>query len=208
VDWIGIYGRVATTGSPELFEARCPPKVNYYQVYVYSPNNGYCVSAFMDITEQKNKAAQEFAERKKAEVELRESAEKYQYLVKHAPTGIYEIDYNGPKFKSINEAMCIILGYTEQELLTMNPFDLLYAKSKKRFQERIARGLKGKKIDDSVEYHSKTKDGRGIWCILNVKLTYKEGKLDGALVVAQDITERKKAEEELVFAEKRYRRLY
>ncbi len=141
-------------------------------------------------------------------MQLRESAEKYQYLVKHAPTGIYEIDYNGPKFKSVNEAMCTILGYTEQELLTMNPFDLLYAKSKKRFQGRIARGLKGKKIDDPVEYHAKTKDGRGIWCILNVKLTYKEGKLDGALVVAQDITERKKAEEELVFAEKRYRRLY
>lgn len=208
VDWIGIYGRVATTGSPELFEVRCPPKVNYYQVYVYSPKKGYCVSAFMDITEQKKKTQRDLAERKKAEVELRERAEKYQYLVKHAPTGIYEIDYNGPKFKSVNGAMCTILGYTEQELLNINPFDLLYAKSKKRFQERIAKGLKGKKIDDSVEYHAKTKDGRGIWCILNVKLTYKDGKLDGALVVAQDITERKKAEEELVFAEKRYRRLY
>jgi PAS domain S-box-containing protein len=208
VDWTGIYGKVATTGSPELFEAHCPPKDNYFQVYVYSPKKGYCISAFMDITEQKNKATQELAERKKAELELKESAEKYQYLVKHAPTGIYEIDLNGPKFKSANEAMCKILGYSEQELFSMNPFDLLYAKSKKRLQQRIERGLKGQRTDDSVEYHAKTKDGRGIWCILNLKLTFKDGRLDGALLVAQDITERKKAEEELVFAEKRYRRLY
>ncbi len=44
----------------------------------------------------KKKTQRDLAERKKAEVELRESAEKYQYLVKHAPTGIYEIDYSGP----------------------------------------------------------------------------------------------------------------
>jgi two-component system sensor kinase FixL len=141
-------------------------------------------------------------------LEFRESAEKYRYIVQYAPAGIYEIDWDGPKFKSVNEAMCQILGYTEQELLALNPFDLLYPESRKRLQERTKKVLEGKKISDAVEYHVKTKDGREVWCILNLKFTYRDGKVDGALVVGYDITARKKAEQQLVVADERYRRLY
>ncbi len=208
VDWLGVYGRVATTGVPEQFEIYCPVKDKFYQVYVYSPKKGYCVSVFMDTTLPKKRLIEQLAERKKVEERLKDSAEKYRYLLEYAPTGIYELDFDGPKFMSVNAAMCQITGYREQELLAMNPFDLLYDESKKRFQERISNVVGRKKGDEAVEYHIKTKDGRGFWGILNVKLTFKYGRVQGALVVAQDITARKRAEQELISTEERYRRLY
>ena len=161
----------------------------------------------IDVTQQK-KTQEEITEKEKAKKQLKQSAKKYEYLSKYAPMGIFEIDCSGPKFKSANNAICKMLGYSEQELLVMNPFDLLYDESKKRFQERINSLLTGKKVENSVEYHAKTKDGRGIWGIMNIKLNYKKGKIDSALVIAHDITERKKTEEELLSAEKKYRRLY
>lgn len=108
---------------------------------------------------------------------------------------IYEIDFHRPAFKSVNDAMCQFLGYTREELLAMNPFDFLDDEGKAVFRERIRRKLAGEVISDSVEYKSKTKDGREVYGVLNITFTYKDGKPERAVVVAHDITERRLAEE-------------
>ncbi len=151
----------------------------------------------------------DITERKRAEVALRESEEESRHIVEYAPTGIYEIDYTVPRFKRVNDAMCDILGYTREELLAKNPLDLLDPDSQVRFQVRIRKVLAGEPIDESVAFRVFTKDGRTIWAELNVKLQYTDGNLDGALVVAHDVTERKRAEvslqealERLSFAQK------
>ena len=144
------------------------------------------VLVFRDITE-----------RKRAEEQLRESEERSRLLIKYAPSMFYEIDFNRPAFKSVNDVMCQLLGYTKEELLRMNPFDLLDDEGKALFRERIKRRRAGEAIPDSVEYKSKTKDGREVYGVLNMTFTYKDGKPEGAVVVAHDITERKRAEEAL-----------
>ena len=116
---------------------------------------------------------------------------------RNAPTAIYEIDYKTPRFKSVNDAMTVLTGYSKKELLALNPADLLDHESQVRFQDRIRRGLAGEKIDDNVEYRVIVKGGRELWVVLNVKLTSTDGKYDGALVVGHDVTERKNAEEAL-----------
>jgi PAS domain S-box-containing protein len=141
--------------------------------------------------------SRDLTERKRMEEELRESEEKSRLLIKYAPSMLYEIDFHRPAFKSVNDAMCQFLGYTREELLVMNPFDLLDDEGKAVFRERIRRKLAGDSISDSVEYKSRTKDGREIYGVLNMTFTYKEGKPEGAVVVAHDITERKRAEERL-----------
>ncbi|MFB3763721.1 MAG: PAS domain S-box protein [Methanotrichaceae archaeon] len=140
---------------------------------------------------------EDITERKRAEEALRESEEKYRHIVEYAPTGIYEMDYTGPRLKCVNDAMCEVLGYTREELLAANPFDLMDKESQRRFQERIQKILAGEHVDESVAFRVFCKDGREIWAALNVKLMYADGKLDGALVVAHDITERKRIEEAL-----------
>ena len=134
-------------------------------------------------------------ERKKAEEALRVSEENYRHLIQYAPTSIYEMDYNGPRFKSVNDIMCQFSGYSREELLSMNPFDLLDSESRQIFQERINEGLAGEKISENVEFSVLHKYGRKLRVSLNIKPTYTDGKLDGALVVGYDITERKKSDQ-------------
>jgi PAS domain S-box-containing protein len=57
-----------------------------------------------------------------------------------APTGIYEIDYRTASFKSVNDAMCQILGYTREELFSIGPSGLLDDNSRARFTDRMRRG--------------------------------------------------------------------
>ncbi|PKN66000.1 MAG: hypothetical protein CVU57_07380 [Deltaproteobacteria bacterium HGW-Deltaproteobacteria-15] len=140
---------------------------------------------------------QDITERKRSEEALKSSEEKYRHLVKHAPTGIYEVDYVNKRLKSVNDVMCQVLGYTEEELLCMNPLDLLDEEGKRTLVERIMKSLAGEKVDETVEYGVIAKDGRKIWTVLNNAFTYEEGRITGALVVAYDINERKKAEETL-----------
>ena len=134
---------------------------------------------------------------KRAEQALRDAEAKSHDLIRYAPTGIYEIDFRGPRFKTVNDAMCTMSGYTREELLAMDPFDLLDAESQAVFAERIRRGLAGESIADSVEYRFKTKDGRLRDVVLNTTLTQTAGVVDGAFVVGHDVTERKLAESEL-----------
>jgi len=131
---------------------------------------------------------------REGEEQLRQAEEASRLLIKYAPSMIYEVDFRRPAFKSVNDAMCQFLGYTREELLATNPFDLLDDEGKALFQERIRRKLAGEPISDSVEYKSKTKDGRDVHGVLNMTFTYKDGNPEGAVVVAHDITERKQAE--------------
>jgi PAS domain S-box-containing protein len=140
---------------------------------------------------------QNVTENNRAETALRKSEEEYRYLVEYAPTGIFEIDYSGPRFRRVNDAMCRILGYTREELLAMDPAALLDEESRERLRERVRKVAAGEPIDAAVSFRLFARDGREIWAALNVKPLYTGGRMDGALVVAHDVTERKRIEEVL-----------
>lgn len=206
--WSSICCQVATTGKPENILVYSPINKKYYSIYAFRPSYGYCISSFRDITQQREQVLTACAERKKAQEQFKESAEKYDYLVKHSPAAIFEIDYKGPKFKSVNEAVCTLLGFSEQALLATNPLDLLYLESREYIEAAISQVLSGKETFESFEVHVKTKDGTGVWIIVNARITSKTGQGIAALLVAHDITAVKKTKEALYLAEKRYRRLY
>ncbi len=192
---------------PAMVSLRTGQEVHNVMMGVYNPRRGcyrwISIDAVPILRPGEDRPYQvytifdDITERKKAEEALRESEKKYRHIVDYAPTGIYEIDYAGPRFKRVNDAMCQILGYTQEELMATNPLDLLDEESQQRFQERIQKVLAGEPIDESVAFRVFGKDGREMWAALNVKPMYTDGKLDGALVVAHDITDRKRMEEAL-----------
>jgi PAS domain S-box-containing protein len=134
--------------------------------------------------------------------------EKYMTIVEKAPVGIYEIKFNPPRFEWVNEETSRILGYTREELLKMNPLEFLDEEGKRLFLERIKRNLAGEKVQPQAEFKIKTKDGKVLWASINATFTRKDGVVNGAFVAAYDITERKKAGEELEKSESLYKTLF
>ncbi len=137
------------------------------------------------------------SKRKHAEKQLQESEEKFRQLFNTAPAGIYEVDFIEGKFITVNDVMCTYSGYTTDELLSINPFDLLTENSKKQFSKRLEEIVAGEMRTSNVEYDIITKDGHELCALLTSDFIYKNGKLKGARVVAHDITERKQLEKEL-----------
>jgi len=133
----------------------------------------------------------DITERRRAVEALRESEERAKALVRYAPTAIYEIDFKGKRFVTVNDAMCQTLGYTRDELLSIGPMAVLDEESRARFADRMKRTLSGLPVDETVEYRVLRKDGIAIEAALYV--TFSVGG-DRALVVAHDVTERKKTE--------------
>ena len=141
--------------------------------------------------------ARDITERIQAEKDLRESEEKYRQLVNHAPAGIYEVDFTKGKLVSVNDVMSEYTGYSKDELLNMNTLDFLTRESQEQMTDRITRLMNGEKIYDSIEYKGRKKDGREFWILVDARYFYdKNGRPTRAMVVAHDITDRKRAQEE------------
>jgi PAS domain S-box-containing protein len=137
---------------------------------------------------------QDITDRKELEKELDNSKTKFRDMLKYAPLGIYEFDFQGPRFRSVNDVMCQYLGYSREELLAMNPLDLLDDRCAAIVRERVTRRLTEQDVGNSIEIKVTAKDGRVYYAIVYIILTYGDGKPDGAIVIAHDVTERKNAE--------------
>ena len=143
---------------------------------------------------------------KKAESALRKSEEKYRDLVEATGACIYEIDYKRMKFLYVNDVLCKLSGWSREELMAMNPSDLLTKQGLGQFVERMSAIERGEMVPETHEYEIRIKDGSSKWTIINTVFKKdKENKITGASVVAIDITERKIAQyeaekkEELIF---------
>jgi PAS domain S-box-containing protein len=141
--------------------------------------------------------ARDITERIQAEKDLRESEEKYRQLVNHAPAGIYEVDLTKGKLVSVNDVMSEYTGYSKNELLNMSTLDFLTPESQEQMTDRIARLMNGENVYGSVEYKARKKDGREFWMLVDARyFCDKNGNPTRAMVVAHDITDRKRAQEE------------
>ena len=136
----------------------------------------------------------EIGQRKRAEAELARSEEQARHLITHAPAAIYEIDFRGPRYVSVNDFMCEYSGYSREELLAIDPFELLVEADRPAFRDRIRKALAGEQTSPRMEYRCRTKQGEERYAVLNITPTFDDGRPVGAFVVAHDITERKHAE--------------
>ena len=140
---------------------------------------------------------QDITNDKKAEQKLRENEARYRQLIEYAPAAIYEADLTTGRLLSVNEVLCEYSGYTRDELLAINPLDLLTEKSQKLILQRMASYAAGEPVPATVEYKARSKSGSEFWISTNAKYFYQAGLPVRATVVAHDITERKKVEKEI-----------
>lgn len=188
--WFNIYGYVAKTGESTRFQNSAQELGRFFDAYAFrigEPEKRQVAVLFNDITE-----------RRRLEKALLEREEKCRELVKHAPSGIYELDFRNNRFISINDVMYELTGYSKEELQNMSPSDLLDTEGKKLARKRMDEWLLGRKPEPHVDYKVRTKDGRALYVSLNVSFTRDEnGQPLGAMEIAHDVTVRKKMEEAL-----------
>lgn len=134
-------------------------------------------------------------ERKQAEQALKQSEAKFRSLAETASCGI--MIYQGDKIRYVNPAAEVLTGYGREELLTMNFCHLAAPGSRELLRERGLAPLRGEPVPARFEVKITTKSGEERWLDLTVGIIEYEGKPAG-LGTAFDITDRKKAEENLV----------
>lgn len=142
--------------------------------------------------------------RKKAEEEIVKARDMADKLIDALPGVFYFYDENG-KFIRWNRQLEIVTGYSAKEIATMHPVDLFPADEKEYINKRIE-GVFNNGSNDA-EAHFLTKNGEKIPYYFKAVLMNYEGK-SCLLGSGIDITERKKAEEQVRSSERKYKLLF
>jgi len=131
-------------------------------------------------------------ERRRAALALRDSEESFRALAERANDGIFISDAQG-RHVFANERAVALTGYPVAELLGTRFRDLVRPEDVSRLEARAAALLRGEQPPSPYEIIVRRKDGQEIPLELSVTRTLWRST-PATLVVARDITERKRAE--------------
>jgi PAS domain S-box-containing protein len=123
---------------------------------------------------------------------IQKSEQRHRSILQTAMNGIWFLDING-RFVEVNETYCRMSGYSMQELLTMSIPDVESLETASETEAHLKELME--KGEDRFETRHRRKDGS----IFDVEVSVQYRPADGGQVVVfvQDITERKRAEQEL-----------
>ncbi|MDD4179501.1 MAG: PAS domain S-box protein [Candidatus Margulisbacteria bacterium] len=137
----------------------------------------------------------DITERKRAELLIKKSEERYRRIIKTASEGIWELDR---EFRTIaaNDKMCEMLGYSLAELKGRPISDLMPSEEIADHKIRMVHRQQG--IGESYEREFIRKDGTTLWTLISASPIFDEhNQMIGTFGMLTDITERKQAEEEI-----------
>ncbi|MFA4825567.1 MAG: MASE3 domain-containing protein [Methanoregula sp.] len=178
------YGRVASTGTPETFEIDFSPLNKWLKVSVFSPEKGFFVAVFEDVTEHKRIVA-----------EVRKARDFYLKILDDFPNPIWRADIHA-KCDYFNKDWLEFTGRTlEQELgdgwvegVFKDDFDRCLKTYLDNFNARTP---------FEMEYRLRYHDGTYHWLNDSGKPFYTNGEFAGYIGSCYDIQDRKQAEEAL-----------
>jgi two-component system, LuxR family, sensor kinase FixL len=202
----------------ELHRLICPPK--YYPAYTKAfphfqeTGQGSVVGKTIQITAVKKDGSEIFVEvslaavklkdtwnavgtvrditeRKRMELALRESEEKYRLLFENAQVGMWRAKVDGSRILAVNPKLLETLGFRAEEIHKDSPF-LRWADPDQ--QAEMIKELVKQGIVRDFEASFVAKSGEVKTCLLTAVLDQEQGMIEGNLV---DISERKRMEEEL-----------
>lgn len=139
-------------------------------------------------------------DRLKARESLRESEEKYRNLVELLHEGIWVIDEHACT-TYVNSRMAEMLGYPVAEMLGKELFHFMDERGREIADQNLERRRGG--ITETHGFEFVRKDGTRLYASLSTTpIMGKDGKYAGAIAGVQDITDRKRLEEERQRVEK------
>jgi len=137
----------------------------------------------------------DITDRKRIQQALSDSEELYRLLVDLSPYGIVLHDANGILF--VNPAGCRILGASEPDaIIGHNYLEFIATSDRKEAEERLKQILERGESLEQAERHLVSLDGREI-DVATSGVPFNRGDQRLALIIIVDITEMKRAEEEI-----------
>ncbi len=131
-----------------------------------------------------------------ANAALRHSEERFRATFEQAAVGIAHVGLDG-RWLLVNQKLCDIIGYSREELLKLTFQEITHPDDLDADLELSQKLMAGKISTYSMEKRYVRKDGSPVWIYLTGSMVYKSsGEPDYGLAVVEDITERKRAEEQ------------
>lgn len=124
---------------------------------------------------------------------LRKSESKYRRVLETAQEGVWVVDRHD-RTEFVNQRMADMLGSSMEEMIGKNPLEYVDPD----WQPISARGLTGQQAFSSLELRLRRREGSETWASVSRGPLFDErGEYDGAILLISDISEHRKAEDDL-----------
>ena len=139
----------------------------------------------------------DISERRRVDDAVHASRDRLASIFDEAPIGMGLATLDN-RWVQVNDALCETLGYLEAELLSRPVCDLIHPDEAEMIRRYLRQLLAGEVLGYHVETRAMKADGQVIWVRLSVSLVHDyEGAPAYVFAEVQDISERKRLEEEL-----------
>jgi diguanylate cyclase (GGDEF)-like protein/PAS domain S-box-containing protein len=146
------------------------------------------------LSQANRELSEHIASQQRSEEELRRSEQRYRYMFEANPLPMWIRDGETLRILGVNDAALKTYGYTREEFLRLQPGDLHTAADFERFRETM------RTRDPDRRYTTYWRHRRKNGSVMDVETISHPFGLDGhsaRLVLVNDITERKRAEQRL-----------
>lgn len=129
---------------------------------------------------------------------IHDSEVEFKILFEQAPVGIAKVDSHSGDFITVNEEFCKIVGYTEEELTESNFQKITHPDDVSENVKCLHKLRDGNLSEFAVEKRYLHKSGRTVWVnLIGARLSKSDGTAKRHIAIIEDITDKKRAEEEL-----------
>ena len=135
--------------------------------------------------------------RQQAEAVLHESEERFRVTFEQAGIAIAQVAANG-QFLRVNQKLCDITGYKRRELLTKTLLEITHPEEREIAQTYLQEFFSNQRQTLNLEQRYIHKQGHAIWANVTMSLVReRNGTPKYCISAIEDITQRKRAQEEL-----------
>ena len=138
--------------------------------------------------------------RKQAEYRLEQSEAKFRLLIETVPAPVFI--HRGEKYVYVNPAFCTFTGYTLEESLQLDFWQLTNPDKRDLIKQSGQARVRGEEVNTQFEYRIATKNGEQRWVFTQMRTIEYEGKRAG-LGTLTDISRRKQIERQLSIEKER-----
>jgi len=139
----------------------------------------------------------DITEKLQSEEALRQSEERYRSLVENSPDGIFMAEIPSTRVTFVNRSICEIMGYSPQEALRLQIWDVLPQEEIPRLRSLLGEVLDGKPLPQGpISVKALRKNGSEISLEVRVAFVYYQGR-QVLQAVVRDVTEQELLQKQL-----------